>query len=254
MIKKLLYLLALCVSLQLNAENTIAPDPRADYNGFDIAKAGSRYPRVYDLWDLRGMIGFSVVKPPYDWLENAYQAPYFDIRGKLGLPYNFSLEGEAQSLIVSNQIRLGPHYTYQFSGNKFSFDVGCEVAFDFGYMDMEGVGFNNSMAAWQIYPQIKIGYKLNDEIAFTLESSIDLLTTLKMRAGDQHIITNYSYQNEIVNGGTLAGYIEQRFFKDKVLIIGVKSNSVRFYYLTWPAFSTFNRIYNIPELYFGFIL
>jgi hypothetical protein len=125
--------------------------------------------------------------------------------------------------------------------------AGWDVAFIYG--QMKQYGFDNSTTAWFHYPNLSLGYKLK-KIAFTLKGEVVFIASATTKSGENEV----SHSKNLFLGHTVGFYIEQRIHKNKVFIIGIKNNNLRYYWPTWLIFSTFNRYYNIPELNFSWIL
>jgi hypothetical protein len=231
-------LIASCV-MSLNAQEPAARD------SFNIAVHSMRYPHQLKKWRFEIAAGLSLVMPPKDLLENAYQAPLVNIHMTFGLPWKFSLEGDVTTLIVSNQFALGPHIA--FGKRNFTMNLGWDVAFCYG--QLKQFGFDNRAKVWLHYPNISFGYKLKD-IAFTLKGELVTVANVVQTSGTNEVNNSKNF----VNGFTAAVYIEQRLWKDHVFIIGFKDNYEKFYWPTWMIFTTFNRFYHIPELSFSWIL
>lgn len=212
---------------------------------FDISSASMYYPHRMVPGDFSMEVAMSQVKLPFDWLETAIQAPLFHFHALYGLPRGFSIDGRFSSLFVSNQIALGPHWSYQ--KNKISFNVGYDVGYTFGYLNQ--FGFASSAQSWINYPNASFGFRFKD-VAFTLKGELMVITAFSTKQGDNEISTEKNFSN----GGSLAIYMEQRIHKNKVLVIGLKNSYAKYHFMAWPAFSTFNRFYNIPEFYVGLIL
>jgi hypothetical protein len=185
-----------------------------------------------------------MVKPPKDMLETAVQAPLANLHAVYMLPWKFSVEGDFTTLIVSNQLKFGPRFN--LIRNNAGFNIGWDLAYVLGFLNQ--FGFNNSTHAWIHYPNISFGYKLK-QIAFTLKAEAVIVGSISTRTGDNELTTSRSF----LNGYTGAMYIEQRLHKNKIFVFGIKDNYVKYYWPTWMVFSTFNRYYNIPELYFSWI-
>jgi hypothetical protein len=190
-------------------------------------------------------VALSQVKLPFDWLETAAQVPLFHFHANYALAKSITLDGRLSTLVVANQITLGPRWNHQI--NNFSFNVGYDIAYAFGSLNVEG--FDSSVSTWINYPNASVGFKIND-IAFTLKGELNIVTSNESRQGDNII----SRDKNFYNGFTIGIYMEQRLWKDHVFIIGFKNSSTRYHFMAWPAFSTFNRLYNIPEVYLGLIL
>ena len=229
----------LAVYFRLSAQEPVPKDT------FDITRHTMQFPHQYKKWGFKVSAGLFMVKPPKDLIENALQAPLVNIHAIFGLPYNFSLEGDLTTIVVSNQLALGPRYSYMYK--NFGVKVGWDIAFVYG--QMKQYGFDNSTMAWIHYPNISLGYKLK-KIAFTAKGELVTVTKVTTKSGENEV----SRSKNFVNGFTAALYIEQRIHKNKVFIIGIKDNYVKYYWPTWLIFSTFNRHYHIPELNFIWVL
>jgi hypothetical protein len=216
-----------------------------DSASFDLVKASLYYPHRYVPGTFTAEIALSQVKLPFDWLETAIQAPLFHFHANYGLPKNFSIDGRLSSLFISNQISLGPRW--QFQQDRTSFNIGYDVAYAFGFLNQ--FGFDTSVSTWINYPNFSVGYKFKD-VAFTFKTEFAVVTSFSSRQGENVV----SASNNIYNGYTVALYMEQRVHKNTVMVIGFKNSYAKYHFMAWPAFSTFNRFYNIPEFYIGFIL
>jgi hypothetical protein len=214
-------------------------------SGFDISANSIFYPHRFQRGELKMEAAVSQVKLPFDWLETAVQVPLFHFHANYALPKNFTLDARLSTLLIANQITLGPRWHHQIS--DFSFNLGYDVAFAFGFLKVEG--FDSSVNTWINYPNLSVGFKLRD-IAFTLKGELSIITSNESRQGDIIITKDKNF----FNGYTIGLYIEQRLWKDHVCIIGIKNAVAKYHFMAWPAFSTFNRFYNIPEVYLGLVL
>jgi hypothetical protein len=212
---------------------------------FDITGPSMQFPHPCKKWKFQVSAGLSMVKPPKDLLENAIQAPLVNIHTTFGLPWKFSLEGDLTTLLVSNQLALGPRISFLF--RNFGIKGGWDIAFIYGQLKQGG--FNNSTTAWIHYPNLSVGYKLK-KMAFTLKEEVIIVSKVSTKSGENEVSVAKNY----FNGVTTSLYIEQRIHKNTVFVIGLKDNYMKFYWPTWMLFSTFNRYYHIPELYFSWIL
>ena len=212
---------------------------------FSIASSAIHFPHNFETSRLKLSAGFSMVRPPKDMLETAVQAPLINFHATYSLPWHLSLEGDLTTILVSNQLSIGPGLT--FATGNFGFKAGYNIAYVAGFLNQ--FGFDNSTRAWINYPNVSIGYKLN-KMAFTLKAESVLVSYVSTSSGDNELTL---YRN-FFNGYTGALYIEQRLHRNRVFVIGFKDSYVKYYWPTWMVFSTFNRFYNIPELYFSWIL
>ena len=233
----LFYLLIL--SILSSAQEPVPKDT------FDITSHAMQFPHHYKKWGIQVAVGLSMVKPPEDLLESAIQAPLANVYMTFGLPWKLSLESDLTTIIVSNQLRVGPRIS--FLVRNFGIKGGWDIAYVYGQLKQSG--FNNSTQAWMHYPNILFGYKLK-KMAFTLKGELAIVGNISTKSGEIEV----SRSKTFLNGCILSFYVEQRIHKNKVLIVGLKDNYMKFYWPTWMLFSTFNRFYHIPELYISWIL
>jgi len=226
-------------SLLLSAQEPVPKDT------FDITNHTMQFPHPYKKWGFKISAGLSMVRPPKDLLENAIQAPLVNIHMIYGLPWNLSLESELTTIVVSNQLTLGPRYSFLFK--NFGVKAGWDIAFLYG--QLKQAGFDNSIQAWIHYPNLSVGYKLK-KMSFTLKGEVVIVTKAISKTGENEV----DHSTNFYNGFTVGLYIEQRIHKNKVFVIGIKDNYEKLYWPTWMLFSTFNRYYNIPELNFSWVL
>jgi len=212
---------------------------------FDITMNSMRFPHQYKKWGFQIGAGLQLVRPPADLLENAIQAPLVNIHMTFGLPWRLSLEADVSTILVSNQIAIGPRIGYGFK--NFYFNAGWDGAFVYGQLRQGG--FDNSTRVFLQYPNLSLGYKLK-KMAFTLKGEAVFVTRLIQTSGDKELTRS----KDFYNGITVGFYLEQRLWKDNVFIFGIKDNYEKYYWPTWMIYTTFNRFYHIPELSFMWIL
>lgn len=188
---------------------------------------------------------YSQVNLPFDWLESWVQAPLFHFHAIYGLHNGFSLDSRFSSLFISNQWSLGTRWHKQL--HRFSFNVGYDLAFTWGYFYR--LGFATAVTSWINIPNTSIGFRFKD-IVFTLKGEYNVVMGLSSKQGDHQMVVEKAF----ANGGCLGLYMEQRVHNDKVLVLGFKNSYIKHHFMSWPAFSTFDRFYNIPEFYVGLIL
>jgi len=226
-------------TILLSAQEPIPKDT------FDITCHTMQFPHPSKKWQFKISAGLSMVRPPKDLLENAIQAPLVNIHMIYGFPWGLSLESELSTIVVSNQLTLGPRYSYLYK--NFGVKAGWDIAFVYG--QLRQAGFDNNIVAWIHYPNLSVGYKLK-KMAFTLKGEVVVVTRAVTKTGENEVDRSTNFYN----GFTIGLYIEQRIHKNKVFVIGIKDNYEKIYWPTWMIFSTFNRFYHIPELKFSWVL
>ena len=205
------------------------------------------FPHSYQSGQIISSLGLSTAKLPEDAVEtdDVFRAPLFSYRMKYGLPENFLVEGGVETNIVTFHFSLGPKWNYELG--RMGFSVGTDIAYWFG--KLQHFGFDTSYKGWILYPNVSAGYRFNK---FTISVKSELVFNLAetSKNGDLKVSTN----NDFFNGYTVGVYLEQPLWKDHFVVIGIRSTFLKFYYPMWAAFSTFDRIFFIPEGTFSFIL
>ena len=211
----------------------------------DIGKESMYFPHHYQKYKLQTGLGFYFTKLPYDWVENALEAPLIDLQLTFGLPAGFSLAGSVNTVVVSNQLTLGAKWNYIH--RNFSFNLGYDLGYQLGIMNI--AGFKNTGMSLIHYPNLSIGFKTKT-LAFTFKSEAVVIAWGQMKTGEDLLTRNTNF----FDGFTAAIYMEQRIFRKKILVIGIKDNYLKYYWPAWMVFSTFDRYYHIPELHLLWVL
>lgn len=206
----------------------------------DIGTESMYFPHHFEKYKTQVGLGFYFTKLPYDWVENALQAPLIELHMTFGLPAGFSLEGTLNTLFVSNQVTLGGRWNYIHK--NFSFNLGYDLGYALGMMNIGG--FQNTGMMLLHYPNASIGFKTKT-LAFTLKGEAVVIGWSQMKTGENLLVQN----NNKFDGVTGAIYMEQRLFHKKILVIGFKQNYLKYYWPAWMVFPTFERYYFIPELH-----
>ncbi|MCX6242245.1 MAG: hypothetical protein NTX43_10610 [Bacteroidetes bacterium] len=211
----------------------------------DIGKESMYFPHHFQKYHLQTGLGFDFIKLPFDWVENALEAPLLDLHLTFGLPAGFSLEGNLNTILVSNQVSLGARWNYIH--RNFSFNLGYDLGYSLGIMNF--AGFKNTGMTLIHYPNASIGFKTKT-LAFTFKGEAVIIAWGQMKTGEDLMSRSINF----FDGMTGAIYLEQRIFRKKILIIGFKDNYVKYYWPAWMVFSTFDRYYHIPELHLLWVL
>lgn len=202
-------------------------------------------PYVFKPWETRTSVSLSFTRLPIDWVETSVEIPIVQVKNKLGFPAGFTLESSLQTIVVSNQLRIGPHWNAELG--RFSFGIGFDAALLYGRMVVSG--FDNKAFGWCTYPSVSIGFTTND-IAFTLSGEYSILQSLTVSSGNAEVSESKNFKS----GQSISLFMEQKFWKQHVLTLGFINNFQKFYFPAWPAFSAFNRRYYIPQFYIGLVL
>jgi hypothetical protein len=203
------------------------------------------FPRAFEPYKAKAAFAVLFTRLPMDWVETSLDIPIFQFELKYGLPYGFSLKSTFQSIVVSNQIRLGPRWNTSLG--KFAMGAGLDMSFLYGRMNIDG--FNNEAIGWAYYPNVSIGLHFK-KIAFTCSGELNNIFSMRIKAGEAEITSTKNFKS----GFSFSFFMEQYLWKNHILITGIINNFQKFFYPAWPAFSAFNRQYYIPQIYIGLVL
>jgi hypothetical protein len=202
-------------------------------------------PRKFKPLEVKTALSIMFTRIPVDWVETSVDVPIFQFGARIGMPAGFTLDANIQSVYFSNQLRLGSHWNLNMG--KISASIGVDGSFMYGRMTI--ADFNNEASGWSAYPNLSLGFNTRG-LAFTLTGEFDYLISLKITSGEAEI----SHEKTFSSGRTISLYLEQRLWKNHIMILGFVNNFQKFFYPAWPAFSAFNRRYYIPQFYMGIVL
>lgn len=192
-------------------------------------------------------VGLTLTTLPRDITEEvAVRAPAFDLHALYGLPSNFSLDGRVFSQVVQNHFSVGPRWAHPMG--RFSFSLGYDVAWWFGFLTTID-GFDTKASGWLNYPSITLGYDLEDVYLLAKMEAI-LNMYYRSYVGESELSTD---QNTF-SGMAFTLALEQPFWKNTHLTLGMRGSYTKFHWQTWSLFSTFDRYLFYPEIIIGFIL
>ena len=196
--------------------------------------------------NLKYFAGMSLANLPEDVIESddVFRAPLFQFHALYGIPKNFLIEGSLNTNFVTWQFSLGAKWNYVF--DKFSFALGYDVAYLFG--GLRQFGFDSSIKGWMNYPNLTVGYEFS-KFTISVKGELILVTSLTQTADDLEVASDLN----AVSGYAITIAVEQPLWKDNYFLVGMKINQVKFYYPQWAAFSTFDRLFFIPEFTVGFV-
>lgn len=196
----------------------------------------------------RSSIGFTLTEMPAEITEETQiRAPAIDYHVLRRLDKGFYLDGRINAQIVQNHISIGPRWAMDISP-KFSFNLGDDFAWWFGILEVEG--FKTKANGWMNYPGISVGYRLKHELLLTLREEAEISLSYQSKVGDQKLI----HDTDKFVGWSTAVYLEQPFFSQTHVSLGLKIRYSKFYWQAWSLFSTFDRYLLYPEIVVGFIL
>lgn len=206
------------------------------------------YPTRLNVGELKHALGITLARPPDQVVEEfaaVFTVPLLEYQLMYGLAENVQVEGRATTIFTANHLCGGAKWI--FGRSRLQFSLGLDLAFWFGALDTGG--FDNTVAGWTLYPNFSMGHDFGP-FAITLKFELNMLLAHNKRTGGVTIQKAFS----TFNGGAVTIYLEQPLWKDNHVAFGVKSNFLKYYYVAWPGFPTFEEFSYIPEFYMGLIL
>lgn len=215
----------------------------ATESDFNIHKHTIALPTPGKPFSFKHQVNLELVSLPKEWLESSVNIPFPGYKGRWHLPVGFALDYSVQSIIISNQIKLGGKYLYTYK--QIHAGIGFDGNLGLGWLN--GYGFDNAMLrTFQIEPNFAIGVHFNQQ-ALSLEGRYRYMYDYRMSTGS--VLMKES--RDVFNGFTLSLNIEQRLTKSKVMQIGIAINYARFHILAWPVFNPVKEQYAMPQFNIG---
>jgi len=191
-------------------------------------------------------VGIRLLTLPQDIVEEEInKAPSLDLAGRLSLFPWIDVTGNATVQYFSNQLRLGLRSAHRTGDIALS--AGYDVGLWFGFVDLEG--FDNRANGWTHYPHVSMGYDFGD-VFLTVRSELIWMQAMRSFAGNNEVRNT---RNRIA-GSAWSAVLEQPFWGNTHVQLGLRLSYTDFHYQSWFAFSTFERKLLFSELLFGVLL
>ncbi len=230
----LICLMLFCVSVSATDKDPVKSAP--DYFNF---------PKSYDTWQYKFLVGASITKLPTQIVEeeiNTSPVVFGDFR--LGLPLNFSTDFHFASNYISNIGTLGLQWDWV---NSFiSLAPGVKGSMWFGHVEMESIRLKSY--GMLVTPYISAGVDFGD---LMVAASIEMQYSHMFTFSEDSLLAEFDQPK---SGLTFRITIEQPFFKDQWVLVGLALHYSTFYYQSWLSYSALKQYLLYPEFYFGFIL
>ena len=204
-----------------------------------------QYPRAFERWHFQNVVGFNLTVLPRAIVEEEIrQFPLLSYEARIGLPWNFSATGKIGSNVITNLGSISTQWSYSFG--RFACAVGDEVAFWYGFSEIDG--FDLTAQGWLNFPHVTVGFAF-DDFMLSVRAETQIITFQSTVAGETEVKSN----KNAFSGFALGFVIEQPFWKNQHVKLGLKINYSKQMYQSWLAFSTFQDYLFYPEFSFGFI-
>ncbi len=204
------------------------------------------YPMLQRKWQFS--VGLALINSPRELTEEVrIRAPAGDVHMLRNIRGQFYLAGNVKFQIVQNHISAGIRWAVPVN-DRFSFSLGNDYAWWFGFLnisdfDSRGVGSFD-------YPNLSIGYKIDNEILLTVKGELLLNLYTNLTNGGIEIVQH----NSLYAGQSLTVALEQPFFKGKHVMLAVSAIYANYYWQTWALYNTFDRNIFYPQFTIGFVL
>lgn len=193
-------------------------------------------------------VGVTAATLPRDIFEEFnYRVPAGDVHVVKKLSSHFNLHGRMSIQIFQNLVTTGPQWNTALN-DRFALGVGNQVGYWFGFVNF--AGFKSRGSGWQSYPNASIGYRFNRQVLLTLRAEAMMDFGIKTYAGKERVTTDH----RLLSGSAYSIILEQPFFGNKNLVLGLRGMYTDFYWQTWASFESFDRNIFYPQVIIGVIL
>jgi hypothetical protein len=190
-------------------------------------------------------VGLALAILPQPLVESEVPLPAVDVRYRIGLPLNIGLVGRATSNYASTLVTAGPMWSVELT--RVTVGGGLKAGFFYGHLTFLE-GFNTSATGWLAYPFATVGVRF-DDFTVSIAAEAEVLAQQQRRVEDIDVRSS----DRTLNGGSLTVAIEQPFWKQTHIALGVTLAYSTNPYQAWLAFNTFDDRLFYPELFAGFI-
>ena len=202
------------------------------------------YPDTITPWNWRFSLGMASISLPSDIvLETAtIRWPLIKFTAQMGLPSNFVMQTRLSTEILTNHIELGGKWIYKFN-DKLHASVEYSLAYFYGQLEQEELGYLTKIYGFFSYPALGIGYDFGT-LTLTAIGTISFINSLTSTSAGVETL----FDTNRFNGFFYRVSLEQPFYKNTTIGIAFQMNYLKIYYPEWPLFPAIDRYYWIPEL------
>lgn len=210
---------------------------------------GIYFPQVPEPGGWRKSLGLVFTSTPPELTEEIrLTVPAIDFNLQKGLSRHWYLSGRLQTQIVQSNLALGPRYATRVTDKLYA-GLGLDAVAWFGALRVKDV-FNSQANGLQAIPHASLGYQLTRELQLTFRTEGIMDLYYQSRAGTLTI----EYDRRRVNGVAFVFALEQPFYKQQYVSLGLRAAYSNFNWQFWSLYDTFERDFFYPQLFFNFIL
>ncbi|MCX6140755.1 MAG: hypothetical protein NTX15_08010 [Candidatus Kapabacteria bacterium] len=191
-------------------------------------------------------IGASLAILPQPLTEYPTPAPMLDIRWRLASVLGLQGYGRIASNLATSIVQAGALYARDIG--PATLGVGYSVSFVYGnitYID----GFNTTQERWINQPMICSSWRF-DRVTLSARLELEVITSINQKIEDQVVRSDAN----AITGGSLTLAIEQPFWHDTHVVLGVTFANSSNPYQAWFLYNTFQDRLFSSEFFVGFIL
>lgn len=213
---------------------------------YDSGRVYILHPRPMQSYSFHYTLGASITFVPRPIAEEEIrQIPTFDAHLRYDVPYGFMLQGHIGSNYITNLLSIGAGWSYSYG--RLSVSLGDNPTLWYGFANLDG--FDVDATGWMNIPYASIGI-MTDELLITLRGEAQFITARTTRVGE---VESASDKNRLA-GYSIGLFLEQPFYHQRHVMLGIKINNLSSAYQSWLAFATFTDSLIYPEFSMGFIL
>jgi hypothetical protein len=186
--------------------------------------------------------------PPELTEEVRISVPAIDINLQRGLSKHLFVTGRLQTQIVQSNLGLGLRWATPLS-NRMALSAGYEVTGWFGALQIKDV-FNSQAYGLQNFPNVSLGYRLTKDLQVTIRTEAIIDLYYRSQVGTLDAV----YNRREVNGVAFTAVLEQPFYGNRHVSLGLRAAYSNFNWQFWSLYDTFDRNLLYPQLLFSFIL
>ncbi|MGF7218547.1 hypothetical protein GGR92_004724 [Spirosoma lacussanchae] len=226
------------------AQRAVRPyEPPADY------QPGIYFPQAPRPGEWRKSIGLIFTSTPPEITEEIrLLVPAIDVNLQHGLSKNWYLSARLQTQLVQSNLALGVRYATPVTEKLYA-GLGIDGIGWFGALNIKDV-FNSQAGGLEAIPHATLGYRLTRDLQLTFRTEAIMDLYYRSTVGPLAV----EYDQRRLNGVAFTFALEQPFYKQQHVTLGLRAAYSNFNWQFWSLYDTFERDFFYPQLFFGFIL
>jgi hypothetical protein len=228
--KSLLFALALLLTIAAPAQDTALyrlkgvyfPGPTDRSTKFSIGFTSTTMP-----YDITEELHYRIPAIDVRWVKRLSQEWALDLRGSLQVFQNLFTAGLRKSITLSDRMYLG---------------LGGDVGYWFGMVNLESIKTKGH--GFQAVPNVSVARRFKRRVLLTFRADAQTNFGIQTFAQDTKLVT----EHRTLSGSSYSLVLEQPFYGNKVLSVGLRGIYTDFFWQTWTLFETFDRNLFYPQV------